>query len=59
MLLTGSQAIALGAMASGLKFYSGYPMSPATSIMEFAASQAENYNIATWLSEPILPVPGL
>jgi 2-oxoglutarate ferredoxin oxidoreductase subunit alpha len=45
MLLTGSQAIALGAMASGLKFYSGYPMSPATSIMEFAASQAENYNI--------------
>ncbi len=45
MLLTCSQAIALGAMASGLKFYSGYPMSPATSIMEFAASQAENYNI--------------
>ena len=25
MLLTGSQAMALGAMASGLKFYSGYP----------------------------------
>ena len=45
MLLTGSQAIALGAMASGLKFYSGYPMSPATSIMEFVASHAEKYNI--------------
>jgi 2-oxoglutarate ferredoxin oxidoreductase subunit alpha len=32
-------------MASGLKFYSGYPMSPATSIMEFVASQADRYNI--------------
>ncbi|UCH22754.1 MAG: 2-oxoacid:acceptor oxidoreductase subunit alpha [Deltaproteobacteria bacterium] len=45
MLLTGSQAIALGAMASGLKFYSGYPMSPATPIMEFISSQAATYNI--------------
>jgi 2-oxoglutarate/2-oxoacid ferredoxin oxidoreductase subunit alpha len=45
MLLTGSQAMALGAMASGLKFYSGYPMSPATTIMEFVSSQADKYNI--------------
>ncbi len=45
MLLTGSQAMALGAMASGLKFYSGYPMSPATTIMEFVASQADKYKI--------------
>ncbi len=45
LLLTGSQAIALGAIASGLKFYSGYPMSPATTIMEFVSSQADTYNI--------------
>jgi 2-oxoglutarate ferredoxin oxidoreductase subunit alpha len=45
MLLTGSQAMALGAMASGIKFYSGYPMSPATPIMEFISSQAARYNI--------------
>ncbi len=45
MLITGSQALALGAMASGLKFYSGYPMSPATPIMEFISSQADQYNI--------------
>lgn len=51
MLFTGSQAIALGAMASGLKFYSGYPMSPATSIMEFVASQAERYNIVVEQAE--------
>ncbi|MEE4264940.1 MAG: 2-oxoacid:acceptor oxidoreductase subunit alpha [Desulfobacteraceae bacterium] len=45
MLLTGSQAMAFGAMASGLKFYSGYPMSPATTIMEFISSQADKYKI--------------
>jgi 2-oxoglutarate/2-oxoacid ferredoxin oxidoreductase subunit alpha len=45
MLLTGSQSMALGAMASGLKLYSGYPMSPATPIMEFIAKHAERYNI--------------
>jgi 2-oxoglutarate ferredoxin oxidoreductase subunit alpha len=42
LLLTGNQAIALGALASGVRFYSGYPMSPATPIMEYlAAKQAE------------------
>ena len=51
MLLTGSQAMALGAMASGLKFYSGYPMSPATTIMEFVFSQAEKYNIVVEQAE--------
>ena len=45
MLLTGSHAMALGAMASGLKFYSGYPMSPATTIMEFVSSQTVKHNI--------------
>jgi 2-oxoglutarate ferredoxin oxidoreductase subunit alpha len=45
LLLTGSRAMAMGAMASGLKFYSGYPMSPATSIMEFISSQSLKYNI--------------
>jgi 2-oxoglutarate ferredoxin oxidoreductase subunit alpha len=51
MLLTGSQAMALGAMASGLKFYSGYPMSPATAIMEIVASQAARYNIVVEQAE--------
>lgn len=45
LLLNGSQAMALGAICAGLKFYSGYPMSPSTPIMEFIASQAEGYGI--------------
>ena len=51
MLLTGSQAMALGAMVSGLKFYAGYPMSPATAIMEFVSSQAEKFNIVVEQTE--------
>ncbi|MGD2124647.1 MAG: 2-oxoacid:acceptor oxidoreductase subunit alpha [Desulfobacteraceae bacterium] len=45
MLINGSEAMALGAICSGLKFYSGYPMSPSTPIMEFVASVAERLNI--------------
>lgn len=40
LLLSGNQAIALGAIAGGLKFYAAYPMSPSTSIMEYLASKS-------------------
>lgn len=45
ILISGNSAIAVGAIASGLKFMSAYPMSPSTSITEFVASQAEEFNI--------------
>ncbi len=45
MLINGSQAMALGAVCSGLKFYSGYPMSPSTGIMQNVAAMAEKYRI--------------
>jgi 2-oxoglutarate ferredoxin oxidoreductase subunit alpha len=45
LILNGNQAIALGAIAAGCKFYSAYPMSPSTSIMEFISAYAHNYNI--------------
>lgn len=35
MILNGNHAVALGAIAADLKFYSAYPMSPATPIMEY------------------------
>jgi len=41
LLISGSEAMALGAVCAGLKFYSGYPMSPSTPIMEYVASVAE------------------
>ena len=33
VILTGNAAISIGAMAAGLEFYAGYPISPATTIL--------------------------
>ena len=41
-LLSGNDAIALGAVASGCKFYAAYPMTPASSIMDWFASHEEH-----------------
>ncbi len=40
LLLSGSQALCFGAMAAGMQFYTAYPMSPATSILENLAQHA-------------------
>ncbi len=45
MLISGNEAIGLGAVASGLKFYSAYPMTPSTGIMNYVASKAKEYGI--------------
>jgi len=45
LLITGVEAIALGAMASGLKFYSAYPMTPSTDIMNYIAGKEAEYGI--------------
>jgi len=37
LLMTGNEAIALGAAASGLKTFFGYPITPASEIMEWLA----------------------
>lgn len=45
MLINGNQAIGLGALVSGCRFYSAYPMTPSTGIMIYLASKAEKHNI--------------
>ncbi len=45
MLIAGNDAIGLGAIASGLKFYSAYPMTPSTGIMNYIAGKEEEYGI--------------
>ncbi|MBI3323213.1 MAG: 2-oxoacid:acceptor oxidoreductase family protein, partial [Candidatus Omnitrophica bacterium] len=37
LVLSGNEALSLGAIASGLKVYAGYPITPASSILEFLA----------------------
>ena len=39
LLINGNDAVALGALAAGCKFYSAYPMTPSTSIMNYLASK--------------------
>ena len=45
MLVSGVDAIGFGAIASGCKFYSAYPMTPSTGIMLFLAGKAKDYGI--------------
>ena len=51
MILSGSKALSLGAIAAGLKFYSAYPMSPSTSIMEYLASKGNEAGIVVEQAE--------
>lgn len=39
LVISGNQALSMGAIAGGCRFYSGYPITPASDIMEFLAAE--------------------
>lgn len=45
MVMAGNQAFALGALAGGCRFVSAYPMTPATSIIEWMAKHEHEFGI--------------
>ena len=45
VLLTGTEAVGIGALAGGMNFLSFYPMSPSTGVSTFAAQHAEDFEI--------------
>jgi 2-oxoglutarate ferredoxin oxidoreductase subunit alpha len=51
MTIEGNEAIAFGAIASGCKFYSAYPMTPSTGILTFMAGHAERHGIVVEQAE--------
>ncbi|MCX8111251.1 MAG: 2-oxoacid:acceptor oxidoreductase subunit alpha [Syntrophorhabdaceae bacterium] len=51
MLIGVNEAIGLGAIASGCKFYSAYPMTPSTGIMLYVAGKAKEYGIVVEQAE--------
>jgi len=51
LLMNGNEAIALGAIRAGCKFYSAYPMSPSTSIMENVSRYSKDFNIVVEQAE--------
>jgi 2-oxoglutarate ferredoxin oxidoreductase subunit alpha len=44
-MLTGNQAIALGAAAAGLDMYIGYPMTPASTVLHYLAAHASDLGV--------------
>ncbi|KPJ60468.1 MAG: 2-oxoacid:ferredoxin oxidoreductase subunit alpha [Latescibacteria bacterium DG_63] len=45
ILLSGTEAVALGAVAGGCNFVSFYPMSPSTGVAVFLAQHAKNFDM--------------
>lgn len=45
IILNGSEAVALGAIAAGCRFYCGYPMTPSTAVMTYMASKSNTIGI--------------
>ncbi len=39
LVISGNQALSLGALAAGCRFFAGYPITPASDIMEFLAAE--------------------
>lgn len=44
-LLTGNEAVALGALKAGLDMYFAYPMTPASSILHYLAEHKDDFNV--------------
>ena len=43
VLLNGDEAIGMGAIAAGCRFYSGYPITPATDVMEYMTGRVDQF----------------
>jgi 2-oxoglutarate ferredoxin oxidoreductase subunit alpha len=43
VLINGDEAIGMGAIAAGCRFYAGYPITPATNVMEYLTGRIEQY----------------
>lgn len=45
IIINGNDALSLGAIAAGCKYYCGYPMTPSTSILKYFSSKSEKMGI--------------
>ena len=59
LMMTGHDAIALGAMSAGLKFYAFYPMTPSTSIGQTLAANANKMGMVVEQGEDEIAVINL
>jgi len=58
-LMTGNEALALGAVKGGLEFYAAYPMTPATTILSYLAENKTKFNLQVIHAENEIGVIGM
>ena len=58
-LWTGNDALAMGGAAAGVKFYSAYPMSPATGVLHWMARNARDLGIMVRQAEDEIAVANM
>jgi len=51
MLIGGNEALALGAVKGGMKFYAAYPMTPASTILHYLIAKERDFNIVVKQTE--------
>jgi 2-oxoglutarate ferredoxin oxidoreductase subunit alpha len=49
--MSGNEAVCLGAIKSGLQFYAAYPMTPASTLLDFLSSVQRDFNIVAKQTE--------
>ena len=59
MVITGNEAFALGMLSAGLKFYSGYPMTPATSIVHYLTKHLPKLGMIVKQTEDEIAAAGM
>jgi 2-oxoglutarate ferredoxin oxidoreductase subunit alpha len=47
MVISGNDALSMGALMAGVKFVAGYPMTPGSPILEWLSMRSKEYGIAT------------
>lgn len=56
IVITGNELFAIGAIASGCNFYSAYPMTPASTILNFMAARGYKYGVIVKQAEDEISV---
>jgi len=54
--VAGNEAVGMGAVAAGMKFYSAYPMSPASSLLHWLVARSEKVGVMVKQAEDELAV---
>ena len=51
LVLSGNEAVGLGALSAGVQFYASYPMTPTSALLHFMAEHQEKYTVVVKHSE--------